>query len=76
MKDRIYKKGRNAGSVYWSKKATDEEMELLAQDLLSETDSDRIYGFLRMFQLRKFPRGPEQRLEFAHTSTVQRIAIQ
>jgi len=68
IKDRIYKKGRKAGSVGWSKKATDEEMELLAEDLLSETDADRLYGFLRMFQLRKFPRGPERLLELARSS--------
>jgi hypothetical protein len=36
--------------------------------LLSETDGDRLYGFLRMFQLRKFPRGPKRLLELANSS--------
>jgi hypothetical protein len=68
INDRIRKKGRKAGSVGWSKKATDEEIGLLAEDLLSETDGDRLYGFLRMFQLRKFPRGPERLLDLARSS--------
>jgi hypothetical protein len=58
---KISEKGRSAGMIYWSKCATEEELANLAQDVLSESDSDRLYGFLRMFQLRAFP-GPLDRL--------------
>lgn len=60
-KRKILEKGRSAGMIYWSKSATDEELAKLAQDILSETDCDRLYGFLRMFQLRAFP-GPLDKL--------------
>jgi hypothetical protein len=61
IKRRIEEKGRNVSIIYWSKGATDEEMAQLAGDALAETDCDRLRGFLRMFQLRKFP-GPVDRL--------------
>jgi hypothetical protein len=67
IKNRVSKYGRRAGMIGWSKKATDEEIAQLAGDLLAESDSDRLYGFLRLFHMRKFPRDPQRLLELARS---------
>jgi hypothetical protein len=67
IKNQVSKYGRRAGMIGWSKKATDEEIAQLADDLLAESDSDRLYGFLRLFHMRKFPRNPQRLLELARS---------
>lgn len=45
----------------WGKRATDEELQSAAQDLLSESDEKRLWDYLLIFRERRFP-GPHGRL--------------
>jgi hypothetical protein len=49
----------------WARNASIEELELAADDLLGENDTERLVGYLRMFQFRQFPRAIDRLLELA-----------
>jgi hypothetical protein len=49
----------------WGKEATDEELQSAAQDLLSESDENRLWEYLRIFRDRHFPGPPARLIELA-----------
>lgn len=68
IRQRILEKGRRAGGISWSIRASAEDIERLAADLCLETDPDRLYGFLQFFRLRAFPGPPHTLMELARHS--------
>ena len=70
VKARIIQQGRKAGMLFWTKHATIEELHCLANDLLAESDPDRLYGYLRMFHRQEFPQDPARLLELAGSTDV------
>lgn len=49
----------------WARTASDQEMEMAADDLLAEADKKRLVQYLRLFRLRPFPRPIDRLLELA-----------
>ena len=49
----------------WAATATPEQINVAADDLLWETDAEKLWGFLRAFNRRPFPGSPERLLELA-----------
>ncbi len=49
----------------WGKQASDEELERVAADLLTEDEPERQRAYLTAFAWRRFPLPPEKLLEFA-----------
>jgi hypothetical protein len=57
----------------WARNASIQELEIAADDLLAENDKERLFGYLNMFRLRRFPKAIDQLLELARTAD-QRVA--
>ena len=55
-----------AGAMAWARNATSGEFALAAEDLLRETDEERIICYLRMFRKHTFPATMDRLLEFAN----------
>jgi hypothetical protein len=49
----------------WARNASIQELETAADDLLAETDKERLFGYLLMFRQRPFPRAIDRLLELA-----------
>ena len=58
----------------WARNASIQELEMAADDLLAETDQERLVGYLRMFRERPFPRAIDRLLELARSED-DRIAV-
>jgi hypothetical protein len=58
----------------WAHNASIQELEMAADDLLAETDDERLVGYLRMFRLRPFPRAIDRLLELARSEN-DRVAV-
>lgn len=55
----------------WAGRASAQEAELAARDLLAETDSDRLLRFLQIFRRCAFPLAPDRLLELARSADDQ-----
>jgi hypothetical protein len=58
----------------WAHNASIQELEMAADDLLAETEDERLVAYLRMFRLRPFPRAIDRLLELARSEN-DRVAV-
>ena len=67
LRQAIAKNGSKVGyaSVSWGKRATKEELERAAHDLLVETETERILAMIRIFTRASFPLDPAPLIEWA-----------
>ena len=64
MKRRLTESPRTYSvSISWYKNATEPDREQAAQDLLAQTDSDLLVGYLRLFRRNGFPLDPTYLIE-------------